>query len=60
MSAAISVGNGVRVTKNLVIVTVVVLDHDIDENIICLIGDDDGLGVDGGFGGLGRRAGILG
>ena len=49
MSAAISIGNGVRVTKNLIIVTVVVLNHDIDENIICLIGDDDGLGVDDSF-----------
>ena len=49
MGAAISVGDGVRVTKNLIVVTVIVLDHDIDEHIFCLIGDDNGLGVDDCF-----------
>ena len=45
MRAAIGIGDGVRVTENLIVVAVVVLDHDIHKHILGLVRDDDGLGV---------------
>ena len=49
MSAAIRVRDGVCVTEDLIVVAIVVLDHDIHEHILGLVGDDDGIGVDDCF-----------
>ena len=46
MSAPIFIGDGVRVTKNLIVIAVIVLDNDIHKYISSLVGDNDWFGVD--------------
>jgi len=45
MRTPIRVWDGIRERQNLVVVTVVVLEHDIDKNFVALSCDHDRLGV---------------
>ena len=45
MRAAVGVRDGIRERQNLIVVAVVVLEHDIDKNFVALSCDHDRLGM---------------
>ena len=45
MRAAIGIGDGVGITKNLIVVAVVVLQDNVDEHLVPLCRHNDRLGV---------------